>query len=116
MERFPDANFGAADHRVYAYPCGYIGLGRGAASQRFGRYTALLSKTFVAARTTSGEPLDPRSAWADRLHLPGFEPTYDQDDPPLAFAYLRTAIRDRRWAILVFHDSSPSAWAKATLA
>ena len=27
--------------------------------------------------------------------------------PSLAFAYLRAAIRDRRWAILVFHDILP---------
>jgi hypothetical protein len=56
MERFLDANFGAVDHRVYAYPCGFIGLGQRSVNERFGRYAEVLSKTFVTARTSGAPP------------------------------------------------------------
>lgn len=107
MEAFLDANFGATRPRFYAYPCGLIGLGRGPASVRFGRYSRLLSQDFAAARTVAGLPNDPRHAWNRRMHLSAFEPTYDADDPTLAFTYLRRAMRDGHWAILVFHDILP---------
>jgi peptidoglycan/xylan/chitin deacetylase (PgdA/CDA1 family) len=107
MERFLNANFGASGPRVYAYPCGYIGLGHGPADARYRRYAKLLDGTFEAARTVSGPPMDPRSAWADRMHLTGYEPTYDVDDPRRAYAYLDAAMRHGLWAILIFHDVLP---------
>ena len=107
MERFLDANFGGPRPRPYAYPCGYIGLGRGAPRDRFGRYAELVERDFMAARTTVGAPIDPRRAWAERTHLAGFEPTYDADDPKLAYAYLQQATRRGHWAILIFHDVTP---------
>jgi peptidoglycan/xylan/chitin deacetylase (PgdA/CDA1 family) len=107
MERFLNQNFGAAGPRVYAYPCGYIGLGHGPADERYRRYAKLLDGTFEAARTVDGPPMDPRSAWADRMHLSGYEPTYDVDDPRRAYAYLDEAMRHGRWAVLIFHDVLP---------
>jgi peptidoglycan/xylan/chitin deacetylase (PgdA/CDA1 family) len=107
MERFLDANFGTSTPRPYAYPCGYIGLGRGARRDRFARYAGVIDRDFLAARTTAGQPIDPRRAWAERTHLSGFEPTYDIDDPSLAYAYLQRTMRDGNWAILVFHDVMP---------
>ena len=108
MERFLDSNFGASSPRVYAYPCGFIGLGRGPAHQRFGRYAEVLNRDFIAARTTVGPPIDPRLARSQRMHLAGFEPTYDLDTADLAFAYLREAMGRGHWAILIFHDVLPA--------
>jgi peptidoglycan-N-acetylglucosamine deacetylase len=108
MERFLDANFGAARGRMFAYPCGFIGLGHGSADQRFARYTEVIARNFGAARTVDGPPIDPRQAWRQRLHLAGFEPTYDVDDPALGYAYLRRTLREGGWAILVFHDVLPA--------
>lgn len=107
MERFLNKNFGASGPRVYAYPCGYIGLGHGPAAARYRRYAKLLDGTFEAARTVSGPPMDPRTAWADRMHLTGYEPTYDVDDPRRAYAYLGEAMRHGLWAILIFHEVLP---------
>jgi peptidoglycan/xylan/chitin deacetylase (PgdA/CDA1 family) len=108
MERFLDRNFGPAPlRRPYAYPCGYIGLGQGSANQRIGRYDSALGHAFIAARTTVGPPNDPRLAGRQHSHLAGFEPTYDVDDPALAYAYLRRTMRDGFWAILIFHDIMP---------
>jgi peptidoglycan/xylan/chitin deacetylase (PgdA/CDA1 family) len=107
MERFLDSNFGRSPERVYAYPCGFIGLGQGPAHDRFGRYAEALERNFIAARTTVGPPIDPRLASAQRLHLAGFEPTYDVDSAALAFWYLREAMRQGRWAILIFHGVLP---------
>ena len=107
MERFLNAHFGRSHSRSYAYPCGYIGLGRGTPRDRIGRYAQVVGRDFMAARTTVGAPIDPRHAWRERTHLPGFEPTYDVDDPTLAYAYLQKAIRAGNWAILIFHDVTP---------
>jgi peptidoglycan/xylan/chitin deacetylase (PgdA/CDA1 family) len=107
MERFLDANFGPPTRRPYAFPCGYIGLGEGSARDRIGRYTSALGHDFVAARTTVGPPIAPARALRERLHLAGFEPTYDEDRPQLAFSYLNRAMREGRWAILIFHDVHP---------
>jgi peptidoglycan/xylan/chitin deacetylase (PgdA/CDA1 family) len=107
MERFLDSHFGVSPERVYAYPCGFIGLGRGPAHERFGRYARVLGKDFIAARTTVGAPIDPRRVSAQRLHLAGFEPTYDVDSADLAYGYLRGALRQGRWAILIFHGLAP---------
>ena len=69
----------------------------------------LVGRDFSAARTTAGQPIDPRDARRQRLRLPGFEPTYDADVTAPGFAYLETTIRQGGWAILVFHDVKP-AW------
>ena len=107
MERFLDSHFPPGGPRVYAYPCGYIGLGDGDRRRREERYARLLDQTFVAARTTAGPPNDPRLARANRFHLSGFEPTYEADDAHPALTYLKAAMRRGYWAILVFHEILP---------
>ncbi len=104
MERFLDANFGPGRPRSFAYPCGATRLGRGAAAARAAAYRAALDPTFLAARTVTGEPNDPRRVGRNRYLLNGFEPTYDADEPEPAYAYVRKAIDRGRWAILVFHE------------
>ena len=102
MERYLNRKFGQARHpRFYAYPCGYLGLGKGAEAERFARYGDLVGRDFAAARTTAGGPVDPHDARRQRLRLPGFEPTYDADVTAPGFAYLEETIRQGRWAILV---------------
>lgn len=104
VEGFLDRNFGGPKPRDYAFPCGFTGLGRGSREQRWARYLTDLKGDFIAARTVSGDPNDPRAVHRDRYFLNAFEPTYDADDPRPAVAYVDKAVRRGHWAILVFHD------------
>jgi peptidoglycan/xylan/chitin deacetylase (PgdA/CDA1 family) len=104
MEAYLDSHFGASHRRIFAYPCGYLGLGRGAMAHRFGRYRQAIEDEFLAARTVTGEPNDPALAFDERLNLNAFEPTYVVDSPAPAARYLRTALARGAWAILVFHE------------
>lgn len=92
---------------IFAYPCGYIGLGAGSPRERHERYLDLLKTTFTAARTTAGAPNDPRRVPADPYRLHAFEPTYDTNNPEAAFRYLDAAMKTGGWAILVFHEVLP---------
>lgn len=104
METFLDRNFTADRFRSYAYPCGFIGLGEGGLHQRIARYEHALRGRIAAARTVSGLANDPLRVTADPLLLHGYEPTYDIDDPRLAFRYVNRTVAAGGWAILVFHE------------
>ena len=103
-ERYFDTHFGGARPRSYAYPCGYEGLGRGTNIERVRAYLEALSPTFLAARTVNGPPNDPRDVLRQRYFLNGYEPTYDIDNRELALRYVRKAMNNGHWAILVFHE------------
>jgi peptidoglycan/xylan/chitin deacetylase (PgdA/CDA1 family) len=103
-EKFLDANFAGPKPRCFAYPCGFQGLGSGTNPQRVRRYKDVLGKTFLAARTVDGPPNDPRQTLTRRYFLNGFEPTYDIDHVFPAMAYLRKAVAQGSWAILIFHE------------
>ncbi|MEI9988411.1 MAG: polysaccharide deacetylase family protein [Rhizomicrobium sp.] len=103
-ERYFDAHFGGAKPRSYAYPCGFEGLGRGANGARVHEYLEALSPTFLAARTVDGPPNDPRNVLRQRYFLNAYEPTYDIDNREMALRYVRKAVNDGHWAILVFHE------------
>lgn len=108
MEGYLDAHFGAARQRTFAYPCGYLGVGRGSRDERFARYRRILQRDrVVAARTTAGGPNRPAEAAADPLHLHAFEPTYERDSVSPAVRYLNDAVAEGGWAILVFHEVLP---------
>lgn len=108
MEGYLDAHFGADRERTFAYPCGYLGIGRGARHARYARYRRVLERDgVVAARTTAGGPNRPEDAVADPLHLHAFEPTYDGDGVAPAIRYLNETVAQGGWAILVFHDVLP---------
>lgn len=107
MEDYLDSHFGPRRFRTFAYPCGFLGLGRGDPHRRFGRYRAALENTFIAARTVAGEPNDPAMAARDRLTLSAFEPTYDVDAIEPAVRYVNAAVARGSWAILVFHQVLP---------
>jgi peptidoglycan/xylan/chitin deacetylase (PgdA/CDA1 family) len=104
MERYLDDNFGAGAPRDYAYPCGFMKLGKGSTPEQMARYRSLMAGTFAAARIVNGEPNDPRQVVHDRYQLHAFEPTYDKDDPGGAYAYIDKAVQKGAWAILVFHE------------
>ena len=108
MEKYLDVNFKSPRPRSFAYSCGFTGLGRGPAVARRARYLSVLRPRLLAARTVDGPPNDPRRLQEDRFHLNGFEPTYDHDDPRIAMAYVRSAMRRGDWAILVFHEVLPA--------
>ncbi len=108
MEAYLDEHFGSLRPRIFAYPCGYLGLGRGVTDHRFGRYRLALKQTFLAARTVAGEPNDPATAWNERLNLNAFEPTYDADIIAPAARYLKATLARGAWAILVFHKVLPA--------
>ena len=107
MEAYLDLHFGARPVRTFAYPCGFLGLGRGDLRRRFGRYRQALERTFAAARTVAGGPNDPAQVLADRLDLRAFEPTYEADGVEPAIRYLDAALARGAWAILVFHEVLP---------
>jgi peptidoglycan/xylan/chitin deacetylase (PgdA/CDA1 family) len=103
-EHYFDTHFGGAKPRSFAYPCGFEGLGRGSNAARVREYVEALSPTFLAARTVNGPPNDPRDVLRQRYFLNGYEPTYDIDNRELALRYVRKAMNDGHWAILVFHE------------
>jgi peptidoglycan/xylan/chitin deacetylase (PgdA/CDA1 family) len=107
MEAYLDRHFGARRPRIFAYPCGFLGLGRGDLNRRLGRYRQALQDTFVAARTVAGGPNDPDRVMDNRLDLQAFEPTYDVDSLRPAVRYLNATLARGAWAILVFHDVLP---------
>jgi len=104
MEAFLDQNFSPDRFRSYAYPCGFIGLGEGGLRQRIARYQHALRGRIAAARTVSGLANNPLRVAGDRFMLHAYEPTYDVDDPRLAYRYVRRTLASGGWAILVFHD------------
>jgi peptidoglycan/xylan/chitin deacetylase (PgdA/CDA1 family) len=103
-ERLLSSEAGESRPRLFAYPCGYIGLGAGSPRERRERYLDLLRETFAAARTTVGPPNDPYRVPADPYRLHAFEPTYESNDPRIAFRYLHQAMARGDWAILIFHE------------
>jgi peptidoglycan/xylan/chitin deacetylase (PgdA/CDA1 family) len=108
METFLDTNFSADRVRTYAYPCGYLGIGRGDRRERYARYRQILERGgVVAARTTAGQPNRPADAMADRFNLHAFEPTDEADMVAPARRYLANTASQGAWAILVFHDVLP---------
>ena len=108
MEGYLDTNFGAERERTYAYPCGYLGIGRGGRRERYARYRQILERDgVVAARTTAGRPNRPQQVLADRFNLHAFEPTGDADVVAPARNYLASAAAEGAWAILVFHEVLP---------
>jgi peptidoglycan/xylan/chitin deacetylase (PgdA/CDA1 family) len=108
MEGYLDTHFGADRERTFAYPCGYLGVGRGGRHERYGRYRRVLERDgVVAARTTAGGPNRPETAAVDPLHLHAFEPTYEGDKVGPAIRYLNETVAQGGWAILVFHEVLP---------
>ena len=108
MEHFLRTNFASNHARLFAYPCGVMGLGKGSESERRDRYLRLVRNRFLAARGIDGDPNDPLEVPRNLYALHAIAPTYDQDRPELAIDYVNKALRANAWAILIFHDVVPS--------
>jgi peptidoglycan/xylan/chitin deacetylase (PgdA/CDA1 family) len=106
MDAWLDEHTGRNAKRLYAYPCSATDLGPGDANQQLARYEQLLRTTgFRAARTCDeDDPNSPRYARASPYRLRASAITSDKDDPALATAYVKDAMKRGYWAILVFHD------------
>jgi len=104
MEAYLAANFDKGRVPIFAYPCGVLGIGRDTEMKEQLRYVRLLKERFIAARAAVGAPNDPRLVPERRYVLQATAPTYYRDDPQLAIDYVRSAMRDGRWAILIFHN------------
>ncbi len=106
MEAWLDAHFGKTGPRVFAYPCSVTDLGTGNANAQFGHFADELKTVgFRAARTSDEDaPNSIRHVRANPYWLRASATTYEKDDPALAMAYVREAIKGGAWAILVFHD------------
>ena len=104
MEAYLGANFDKGRVPIFAYPCGVMELGKGGPLEGEIRYVRLLRERFIAARAAVGEPNDPRLVLKRRYALQATAPTYYRDDPELAIDYVRSALKDGRWAILIFHN------------
>jgi peptidoglycan/xylan/chitin deacetylase (PgdA/CDA1 family) len=105
MDGYLDANFSPDRTRTFAYPCGYLGIGRGDRRERYARYRQILERDgVVCARTTAGRPNRPERVIADRFNLHGFEPTDEADMVAPARRYLAQTLAEGSWAILVFHE------------
>ena len=103
-----DAQFGPQP-KLFAYPCGVTNLGQGDANQQQRLYVQQLrARGFIGARTSDGEPMSPGYAWRRRFALNATAPTYEADCTAEAFDYLDAAVRQGRWAILVFHGLGPT--------
>ena len=103
-EAFFDQHFGVQHPRDFAFPCGFVGLGKGGVRQREQRYRRVLEANFLAARTVDGDPNNPKQVARRRYMLNGFEPTYEADSPHPAAAYVAKAVDHGYWAILIFHE------------
>jgi hypothetical protein len=68
------------------------------------RYIQMLKRNVYAARAADGDPNDPHEVFKQRFLLQAIGPTYDRDDPQLAYDYLNRALHMGRWAIIFFHE------------
>ena len=96
--------------RDFSYPCDVTDLGPGSPNRELRRFKHLLQREGIASARTSEGP--PNSAnWARRhpYRLQALAAGYDAPTLEELLAYVRQAQRDRKWAIIVFHDVGPGA-------
>jgi peptidoglycan/xylan/chitin deacetylase (PgdA/CDA1 family) len=115
-ERFLNANFGQSGQRPYAYPCGYIGLGRGEARRtsvsvvtpRFSARRLWLLERQAVLPWTPDQP-GPIACTCPALSPPMTRMTRRRASPTFAKRFATGAGQ-----FSCSTTSSPSAWAKAT--
>ncbi|MGZ3268345.1 MAG: hypothetical protein ACXU7X_09035, partial [Croceibacterium sp.] len=90
---------------TFAYPCDVTNLGPGTPNQRLARFERLLASEGIGWARTSEGPPNSRS-WALRhpYRLQALAAGYDARTLGQLVHYVRRAQRERKWAILVFHD------------
>lgn len=91
--------------RDYAYPCDVTNLGRGNPNQQADAYAHLLrSAGILRARTSEGPPNSLQWAKDAPYRLQALAFGYDAKAASEVTDYLAEAIKEERWAILVFHE------------
>lgn len=95
--------------RDYAYPCDVTNLGRGNPNRQADTYAHLLqSAGILRARTSEGPPNSLQWAKDAPYRLQALAFGYDAKGASEVTDYVAQAIKEERWAILVFHEIGPS--------
>ena len=91
--------------RDFTYPCDVTDLGHGPANAQFRRFKQLLRREGLASARTS-EGLPNSLTWVRRhpYRLHALMAGYDATTLDELLGYVRLAQRERKWAILAFHD------------
>ena len=96
---------GDSKGRDYAYPCDVTNLGRGNPNQQAGTYARLLkSAGILRARTSEGPPNSLQWAKDAPYRLQALAFGYDAKNISQVTDYIASAIKEERWAILIFHE------------
>ena len=91
--------------RDYAYPCDVTNLGPGNPNQQADTYARLLrSAGILRARTSEGPPNSLQWTMDAPFRLQALAFGYDAKSNSDLKDYIASAIREGRWAILVFHE------------
>lgn len=89
----------------YAYPCDVTDLGRGNPNRQADTYARLLkSAGILRARTSEGPPNSLQWAKDAPYRLQALAFGYDAKGASQVTDYVAEAIKEERWAILVFHE------------
>ena len=95
--------------RTFAYPCDVTDLGPGTPNRQLARFKRLLAREGIGwARTTEGPPNSRSWALRHPYRLQALAAGYDATTLKELVHYVRRAQRERKWAILVFHDVGAS--------
>ena len=91
--------------RDYAYPCDVTNLGRGNPNRQADTYAHLLQSAGIErARTSEGPPNSMQWAKDAPYRLQALAFGYDAKGASEVTDYVAQAIKEERWAILVFHE------------
>jgi peptidoglycan/xylan/chitin deacetylase (PgdA/CDA1 family) len=105
LQRWLRQTEGLKRSRDYAYPCDVTNLGRGTPNQQADTYAHLLqSAGILRARTSEGPPNSLQWTEGAPFRLQALAFGYDTKDASVVKDYLTQAVKEARWAILVFHQ------------
>ncbi|HEX3423130.1 MAG TPA: polysaccharide deacetylase family protein [Sphingomicrobium sp.] len=89
----------------YAYPCDVTNLGRGNPNEQADTYARLLKGAgILRARTSEGPPNTLQWTQSSPYRLQAFAFGYDTNGASGVTDYIAKAVKEERWAILVFHE------------
>jgi peptidoglycan/xylan/chitin deacetylase (PgdA/CDA1 family) len=105
LQRWLRQTEGLKRSRDYAYPCDVTNLGSGTPNQQADTYAHLLQSAGIArARTSEGPPNSLEWAQKAPYRLQALAFGYDTKNASDVADYLAEAVKEERWAILVFHE------------
>jgi len=105
MQRWLVRVEGSKRARDFAYPCDVTDLGRGGPNRQADTFASLLRKNgILRARTSEGPPNSLKWTEDAPYRLQALSLGYDASSLRQIQTYLRQAIEESRWAILVMHE------------